>query len=251
MKLALITGTSKGLGEATAKLLMDLGYTVVGFARSDNKDLNKYHAKGSYHHISLDLSEVDKTEKTLKAFTSNLNYDLISECVIINNAALVQPIEQVGKQSTTSLKKHVHVNLLAPMLFTNHFLNVWGDNIDLKIANITSGAANRSVYGWSAYGSTKAALDRYSDTVAIEQEELENKHKIILFDPSIMDTGMQGEIRSADTSQFKEVENFKQLKIENRLRNTNIVAEVLVKILQNENELKNGEYYSIHDYVKE
>ncbi|WP_058308292.1 SDR family NAD(P)-dependent oxidoreductase [Gracilibacillus massiliensis] len=250
MKYAVVTGTSKGLGASIARLLMEASVNVIGLARGENQALENADLPGSYQHYQVDLANIEQTEKTFLDIIAFLKEHPIESLQLVQNAALVSPIEQVGKQSAEELTSHVHVNLLAPMVITNLWLDAWRDrDIPLVLVNITSGAANRSVYGWNAYGSTKAGLDRYTDTVALEQEKLETNNKIFLFDPSIMDTDMQGEIRSADPSQFVDVEQFKNYKTEDKLRDTDVVAKVLVDRLLDEQAIKNGDYYSVKDIL--
>src|SRR5690625_5748465 len=86
--------------------------------------------------------------------------------------------------------------------------------------NITSGAANRPIYGWSAYCSTKALINRYTETVALEQHTLKTENKVFAFSPGVMDTNMQAEIRSTDSASFKDVEQFIQYKKDDQLRHT-------------------------------
>ncbi|WP_163537162.1 SDR family NAD(P)-dependent oxidoreductase [Gracilibacillus sp. YIM 98692] len=250
MKYAVVTGTSKGLGASIAKLLMEKSFHVIGLARHDNPSLKEAGLPGTYTHYHVDLSDLDETEHTFQQIIEHLKEKPLDSLHLVQNAALVSPIEQAGKQSTSQLVDHVHVNLLSPIIVTNLWLDAWRDqNIPLVIANVTSGAANRSVYGWNAYCSTKAGLDRYTDTVAIEQAQLNTGNKIVLFDPSIMDTDMQGEIRSANPSQFVDVEKFKAYKSEHKLRDTDIVAAVLVDRLDDEESLENGKYYSVKDLL--
>src|SRR5699024_10061 len=103
-----------------------------------------------------------------------------------------------------------------------------------------SGAADRPVYGWSAYCSTKACINRYTETVALEQETLETGNKVFAFSPGVMDTNMQAEIRSSDESAFKDVERFKQYKADNYLKHTDDVGRVVIDILTDESMIENG-----------
>ncbi|QGH35749.1 (S)-benzoin forming benzil reductase [Gracilibacillus salitolerans] len=251
MKYAVVTGTSKGLGASIAKLLLEASVNVIGLARGENQELENADLPGKYKHYQVDLADMEQTEKTFENIISFMKKQPIESLQLVQNAALVTPIEQVGKQDAAKLTAHVHVNLLSPMVVTNLWLNAWRDSdFSLVIANVTSGAANRSVYGWNAYGSTKAGLDRYTNTVAVEQEKLQTGNKVFLFDPSIMDTDMQREIRSADPSQFIDVDQFKNYKTENKLRETDVVAKVLVDRLLDEESIQNGEYYSVKDILK-
>ncbi|GAA0300611.1 benzil reductase ((S)-benzoin forming) [Gracilibacillus halotolerans] len=249
MKYAVVTGTSKGLGESIAKLLMQASFHVIGIARNGNKQLENADYPGAYTHFAGDLSNIEQTTEVFNQIIKNLKQQKNIESLhLVQNAALIHPIEQAGKQEPTLIEKHMRVNLVTPMMITNQWLDAWRDSsFPLVMVNVTSGAADRNVYGWTAYGASKAGLNRYTRTVALEQEELQTGNKVFLFDPSIMDTDMQGEIRSSEPSQFIEVEQFKNYKTNNKLRSTDVVAKVLVDRLLDEENIKNGEYYSVKD----
>ncbi|GAB2533767.1 SDR family NAD(P)-dependent oxidoreductase [Gracilibacillus alcaliphilus] len=250
MKYAVVTGTSKGLGAAIAKLLMERSIHVIGLARNDNPALSHAELPGSYQHVTVDLADIGQTEQVFQQIKTQLETKPLEALYLIQNAAVVSPIEQVGKQETSALSQHLHVNLLSPMVVTNYWLGAWREaNLPLVVIHVTSGAANRSVYGWSAYGSSKAALDRYTKTVALEQDILGTGHKVMLFDPSIMDTDMQGEIRSSDSAQFHDVEQFKNYKTDGKLRDTEVVAKVLTDYITNMEKIENGKYLSVKDIL--
>src|SRR5699024_12833001 len=115
---------------------------------------------------------------------------------------------------------------------------------------ITSGAAERPIYGWSAYGSSKASMNMYTKTVALEQASLQTGNKIIAFSPGIMDTEMQQTIRMSDPTAFQDVDTFRHYKKNDQLQDPQIVGEILVNILLNETGIKNGHIYYVHDYLK-
>lgn len=251
MKYAVVTGTSKGLGESIAKLLMQESFHVIGIARNGNDQLEDANLPGEYTHVIGDLSNSEETIEVFHKIIEKLRKKQDIESLhLVQNAALIHPIEQAGKQEATQIEKHMQVNLVSPMIITNLWLDAWRDySIPLIMVNVTSGAADRNVYGWTAYGASKAGLNRYTRTVAMEQEELNTGNKVFLFDPSIMDTDMQGEIRSSDSSQFIQVDQFKDYKTSNKLRSTDVVAKVLVDKLTNEDSIQNGEYYSVKDIL--
>ena len=252
MNYAVVTGTSKGLGESIAKLLMQAAFHVIGIARNGNEGLENADLPGEYTHYQADLSNIDQTRKVFEQIIGDLKEKQDIESLhLVQNAALINPIEQAGKQDPTLIEQHMNVNLVSPMVITNLWLDSWQDqSIPLVLVHVTSGAADRSVYGWTAYCASKAGLNRFTRTVALEQEELNTGNKVFLFDPSIMDTEMQGEIRSANPSQFIDVENFRNYQTNKQLRSTDVVAKVLVDRLLDESTIENGEYYSVKDVFK-
>lgn len=252
MKYAIITGTSKGLGASIAEQMLQEGIHVIGIARHQNKKLEQFakQAGVSYQHMKCDLADVDQIDKTFETISDQIfkkNTDLV---YLINNAATVNPIETSANHTIEAVQAHMQINLIAPMI-TSSLILKRAEKLPVRvvIVNVSSGAADRATYGWSAYGASKAGLNSYTTTVALEQTELGTYNKVILFDPSIMDTAMQGDIRLATKEAFQEVDQFKQFKEESMLRDTAVVAKALVDILGSEAEVTNGKYYSVKDLL--
>lgn len=253
--LAVITGVSKGLGASLAKLLLETGVNVIGVSRSDNKQLSVTAGEHNqfYKHFSCDLSDLAELEKTIDLIhheIKELRTDYEIETIyLLNNAGVVYPIHQAKHINSDELAKHVAINSIAPMVLTNQFLKNHDEHgIPVIIANVSSGAAESAIFGWSAYCSTKASMNMYTKTVALEQEELKTDNKILAFSPGIMDTDMQSEIRSSSKDQFAEVERFKDYKESKSLRDTDIVAGVLIDIITDE-DVKNGKIYYVNNYI--
>ncbi len=252
MKYAVITGTSRGLGASLAKLCMEQGMHVFGVSRQTDITLEKVanNTSGTYEHHACNLANVEEVEKVFTTIADQVFTKETTYVYLIHNAGIVNPIDTSDKHTIEAINTHTHVNLIAPMITTSLFLGkAIQTDVPLIIANVTSGAADRSVYGWSAYSASKAGLNRYTESVALEQEQLQTKNKVILFDPSIMDTDMQGEIRSSSKEAFKDVEQFKQYKNDNKLRDTDTVAKVLTSVLFNPEDVINGKYYSVKDFL--
>src|SRR5699024_8424441 len=136
------------------------------------------------------------------------------------------------------------------MMITNTFLKLnESSGKSIIFANITSGAANKAIYGWCAYGSAKASIYAYTTTVGKVQRELNTNNKIFAFSPGVMDTEIQTHIRETDKEPINEVEYNKNYKKSNHLKDTDVVGGVLVDILTNESDIKNVQIYNITDYI--
>ncbi|MCD5325275.1 MULTISPECIES: (S)-benzoin forming benzil reductase [Pontibacillus] len=232
MKIAVITGVSKGLGESVAESMMGRGVHIIGVSRSDNEKLNqKAEENGvSYTHYPCDLSSQEELESVFSRINQHVKEQSPQKVYVVNNAGVVEPIDRVGALDANQVVKHVHINLIAPMLVTNMVVEQLAD-IDVDIINVTSGAANRPVYGWSTYGGTKAGLNYFTETTAFEQKQRGGKHRTVAFSPGVMDTDMQADIRSSSEEAFADVEKFKALKEEGKLRSPSVVADGLMKLL--------------------
>jgi len=251
MDYAIVTGSSKGLGESVSELFLESGIHVIGISRNENSKLVNIAKENNtiYRHVSADLADVETLNGVCDEISEYVFTNDPSTVYLVNNAATVEPVKQSIHIKQEELTKHVNLNTIAPMVLTNYFLQKATEmRVQLKSAIVTSGAAQNPVFGWSAYCSTKASIDMYTKTVALEQANLHAEHKIIAFNPGIMDTGMQQKIRSSSKSEFIDVERFKGYKENNQLKDTESVAGVLVDILTDDN-VQSGEIYQISDYI--
>ncbi|WP_227396475.1 SDR family NAD(P)-dependent oxidoreductase [Jeotgalibacillus aurantiacus] len=243
MRKAIVTGASKGLGAAVANHFIKHGIEVTDVSRSENSGLKGHQ---QYHHEKVDLGVTEEAVSFLEGWFHEQPEDL-EKVYLIQNAGTVQPMEPVGKMDAEAIEKAIQLNYVTPVVLSNLAFQLASEQkVELVIVNITSGAANKPNHGWSVYGSTKAALNLFTETAALEQGD--EGHKMISFSPSIMDTGMQKEIRSAKQDSFAQVEAFKEYKEQGKLRKPEEVGGVLVKILLEE-ALVNGKLYHINDYL--
>lgn len=251
MKYAIITGSSKGLGESIAKLFLESGVHVVGLSRSKNDYLSTVAKENNtmFQHIPCDLGKIELLEQVCEEIANTVFSEETTTIYLVNNAGVVEPIKQSMHIQPDELTSHVHVNTIAPMVLTNYFLNKATEKeVPLISAIVTSGAAESPMYGWSAYCSTKASMNMYTKTVALEQEELKTDHKIIAFSPGIMDTEMQKKIRSSTKSEFSKIETFQGYQENNLLKDTELVGGVLIDILV-DTDINSGKIYYVKDYL--
>ncbi|WP_430787887.1 (S)-benzoin forming benzil reductase [Virgibacillus flavescens] len=251
MKYAVITGVSRGLGESIAKYILESGIHVIGISRTRSAKLDQLAESNnvSFTHYSCDLSDVTEIENTFKKISTEVFTEKLTTLYLVNNAAVLDPINPSMNIDNHELAYHMQVNTVAPMVLTNLFLKEATEkDVSMVGVTITSGAAERPVYGWSAYCSSKASMNRYTETVALEQKELKTGHKVIAFSPGIMDTGMQDKIRSTSQQSFLDVEKFKEFKKNNDLKDTDLVGGILVDILTDEGSIENGKIYNVKDY---
>lgn len=234
MKLALVTGASRGLGRAVAEELSRRNYDVINLSRSQSPDL-------AFEHIEVDLSDVTSTLDVLKQIKPLI--ERATSLLVVQNAALIEPIHRAGQLDTDQLTAHVHANLLAPMLITNAVLAY---DVPVSLIHVTSGAAKRPISGWSAYCGTKAGLEHFSETVALELDG--SRHRLALFNPGVMDTMMQQTIRASSREALQDVEQFQAYETEGKLRSPETVGRVLVEKMIDE-PFVNGKSYSIHDLI--
>src|SRR5699024_9523969 len=252
MRHAVVTGVSKGLGESIAKLLMESGVHVTGVSRSTNSNLNDVASEHNvtYQHFSCDLGDLEATEKTFQQIGEDIFSQEPDTVYLVNNAAVLEPIDKSMNTKSADVANHIQVNTTAPMIVTNLFLKKAADqDVRFISTTITSGAAERPVYGWSAYCTSKSSINMFTKTAALEQDELTTRSKVIAFSLGIMDTEMQERIRESDRDAFRDVEQFREYKQRHMLKDTDTVSGVLVDILTDETSIENGKIYRVTDYL--
>lgn len=220
-----ITGNSSGIGKALVEFaLKQTDFLTTGISR---RGLNLQHE--NYKSLQVDLADFAKLN-SIKFDLSDTNY-----AVLINNAGVIEPIQNVGKQSNESIFQLHAVNTIAPQVLCNAFINEIKNSKGLEkalILNISSGAAHKSISGWTTYSSSKAALDQYSKVLSHELIEYGFDFvKVYSIAPGVVDTEMQSVIRSKSKNEFSSIDYFKDLKASNALTSAEIVAEKIFKLI--------------------
>lgn len=248
MNYIIITGASKGLGEALTQKLMNKDNHLICISRSKNNTLIEEAAKNDVKldYIEYDLNDTNGAEALAEKIFSNIDTTNAKAIYMINNAGVVDPIKLVEKVETNEIQKSVNVNLISPMVLTIAFLRKTNDlKIEKRIINISSAAAKSPYPGWGCYCTSKAALDMFTQCVGAEQNELEFPTKILSFAPGVVDTEMQVQIRSSKKEDFPLINTFVGLKEKGRLLQPAYVAEKVTDILFAE-DFKNGGILDIY-----
>jgi benzil reductase ((S)-benzoin forming) len=233
----IITGTSRGIGEAVANKLLQPGNTLFCNSRNMNEGLvERAVSIGiAIFYFNNDLSEPKDVAEFATQVWSRISPENVKRIALINNAGMVAPIGPIESNDPVKLAEHIHLNLLAPILLTSVFLqHTAGWSIPKTILNISSGAAHSPYFGWSAYCSSKAAIDMFTKTVALEQSFTSYPTKIISFAPGIVETAMQSEIRDTNQKDFRDREKFVELYKEGKLSSPKYVADSIVNALFND-----------------
>jgi len=233
MDVFIVTGASKGLGAAFVERLLSPDRRVIGIARSPNVDLGVVARDADawldwYLH---DLADVPGTDALATSICSTMPRDA-TRYVLINNAALAEPIGSVASLDADRLMSAVNVNLTAAMIFTARFLAATESiDADRRVLNISSGLARRPLDGMAVYCASKAGLDMFTRCINAESDEggrARRKVRAVALAPGVIDTPMQEVLRGQDVSGFPEGLHFKAMKEENKLSSA---AEVAAKIL--------------------
>lgn len=236
--MTFITGASRGLGLELARALLREGDTVVTMERKPSAALvEEAKAKGcEFIQFSVNLIDLNSGISLLQWWLSqNENSKKFDRIVLINNAGTLGQVGFIEDGTAQGAADCIRVNFEAPLLLMQAFLREteeWA--AEKRIMNISSGAGRKAVPGWSMYCSTKAALDRATETIALDESRKVNGAKLCAVAPGVVDTDMQLAIRSSDPVDFPAADRFKKLYEDNQLSSAKEVAEKLVRYLDSD-----------------
>lgn len=205
---AIVTGHSRGLGEAIAAALLDKGVDVLGLSRRASAHLAaKDGAKLS--EIALDLGDAkalgDRAlSDRIEAFCAGAD-----RVLLVNNAGMVKPIGPVGTGGAEAIARAVTLNVAGPLVLADLFQAVAAPVKDRRLLHISSGAGRRGMAGWSIYCATKAALDNHAR--AIREDSIPGL-RVSSLAPGVIDTDMQADIRGSSVEQFPAIDQFRAMK---------------------------------------
>jgi NAD(P)-dependent dehydrogenase (short-subunit alcohol dehydrogenase family) len=185
-----VTGASRGLGAAVARIAAQMEANVVLTARSE-PDLQAVAQEiedsgGRALPVAGDLSQVADCQRIVaEAVRAFGQVD-----ALVNNAGVVTPIAPIATADPASWRDNLAVNVLGPFMLTQAALP------DLRkakgrVVNVSTGAAIVPVHSWSAYSVAKAALNHFTRALAAEEPDITT----IAVRPSVVDTNMQATIR--------------------------------------------------------
>ena len=164
MKTALVTGASRGIGNAIALELKQKGYSVIGTATTQTgvdslleKDIEGY---------ILDLNSKDSIDQ----FWGLLEENNKSISVLINNAGITRD-NIVLRMSDEEWSDIMNVHLYGTFQLCKRSLKMMLKNKWGRIINISSASASIGNRGQSNYAAAKAGVEAFTKSLAKEVEK--------------------------------------------------------------------------------
>ncbi|HEY6829675.1 MAG TPA: SDR family NAD(P)-dependent oxidoreductase [Gemmatimonadaceae bacterium] len=207
-KFAFVTGTSSGVGAATARALVARGWHVAGLARRDAPFVD-----ARYEHIVADLGDLVTLRQTVAPrIVERLEETGWSRVGLVNNAALPGLLGRIEQMDLDAMPEVLTVNVIAPMWAMGLFTRPAPESAPLRIVNVSTGAATRGFAGLGAYGASKAAL-RMAGMVLAAELDVSSEHRsqdvrILSYEPGTVDTPMQAHARTRSRETLPTVEMF-------------------------------------------
>ena len=192
-RVAVITGASSGIGEATARALAADGYRVALLARRADR----------IQALADDLGdgaiaiEADVTDRdSLVAAAKRVHDELGGVDVLVNNAG-VMLLAPFTSEQRAEQRQMVEVNLLGAMTATEVFLDQLRDGGG-DLINLSSVAGRAAHAGGAVYHATKWGLNGWSEAL---RQELQPDVRVIIIEPGAVATELTDHITHGQTKQ--------------------------------------------------
>ena len=166
-RIALITGSTGGIGTALCRKLSEEGYRVVGNFRNEekSKQLQQELAKSGIT-IELahgDVSDFDSVGQMVETVEANIG----PIDVLINNAGITRDTSFV-KMSKADWDEVLNTNLNSVFNCTRHVIQGMVERRFGRIINISSINAQKGQYGQTNYSTAKAGMHGFTKSLALE-----------------------------------------------------------------------------------
>jgi len=194
-KTAIITGASRGIGEAAARHFANEGAHVVLLARS-GAQVEKIAAEieaegGAAVGMACDVASYQAVQAAVDAGVARFG----RVDVLINNAGLIDPIARITESDPEDWSTVVDVNLKGVYHGYRAVLPHMQTQGSGTVINISSGAATGALEGWSHYCATKAAV--LSLTKCGHKEMADHGVRVMGLSPGTVATEMQVQIKDS------------------------------------------------------
>ncbi|WP_257283891.1 SDR family NAD(P)-dependent oxidoreductase [Endozoicomonas sp. SESOKO1] len=159
-KVVIVTGASRGIGNAIARAYREQGATVIGFDLEEpvSPDMD-------FHGVDLGKPEM------IEAAFDRIVRQYGSAHILINNGAISRFNKPVVELTAAEFSRVIDVNLNGSFNCARAFIRQHKDKHYGRIINIASTRWHQNEPGWEAYGASKGGLVSLTNTLAMSLAE--------------------------------------------------------------------------------
>lgn len=197
-RVALVTGASRGIGAAVAIELANQGIRPVLAVRNPQAAAEvaaQLTASGHAHQVvRCDVADYAQSQAAVAAALDTFG----RLDIVINNAAVVDPIARLADSDPAEWARAMQVNLTGPYNLVRAAAKALAASPCATVVNVSTGAAHAPREGWSAYCSSKAGLVMLTRAIDLELGPGAGGHLHAYgLQPGLVDTAMQVRIRAS------------------------------------------------------
>jgi NAD(P)-dependent dehydrogenase (short-subunit alcohol dehydrogenase family) len=200
-KVVAITGASRGIGAAAARVFAAAGAKVALLARS-GAEVEALAAEIGPDAMAVvcDVAEWDSVRAAVAAVLARFG----RLDVWIGNAGVIEPIARLSDADPADWARAVQINLTGVFHGMRAVLPVMKAQGGGTVITISSGAAHNALEGWSAYCASKAGAAML--TRAAHLEEGANGLRIMGLSPGTVATDMQVKIKASGVNPVSQLD---------------------------------------------
>lgn len=193
MTIAVVTGTSTGIGLATAATLARAGHTVYATMRNPETGGEELRAIVEREHLPLHIAalDVDSDESVRNAF-AKIHAEAGRIDVLVNNAG-ISGGGAVEETSIAAFRAIMETNYFGALRCIQAVVPGMRERRSGCIVNVTSVAGRLSVAPHAAYSSSKFALEAASESLA--QEVKAFGVRVAIVEPGVIATPIFGKFQ--------------------------------------------------------
>jgi NADP-dependent 3-hydroxy acid dehydrogenase YdfG len=195
-KVAVITGASSGIGEATARALVTAGYSVALLARRADR-INELAAELGDNALAIEADVTDRD--SLIAAAERVQTELGGADVLVNNAGLML-LGPFSSDQRDDYRRMVETNLLGAITTTEVFLDQLRDGGG-DLINISSVAGRTARPTNGVYAATKWGINGWSESL---RQELQPEIRVTVVEPGAVATELISHITHDETREAAE-----------------------------------------------
>lgn len=190
---AIIIGSSGSIGAALQRGLEAKGLQVIGLSRSANADL----AAGQ---PPIDISSETSIEAAAGFLVDKGPFSTIIVATGLLHDCDVSPEKALRELDQASLMQLLTVNAVGPALVAKHFVPLLpkrGRCIFAALSARVGSISDNRLGGWYGYRASKAALNMFIKTLAIELNRTRPEAICVALHPGTVDTGLSKPFQKA------------------------------------------------------
>jgi NADP-dependent 3-hydroxy acid dehydrogenase YdfG len=184
-RVAVVTGASSGIGEATARALAAAGAVVALAGRREDRLealAGRIDADGGRAvAVATDVSNEDQAGQLIR----RANEELGGLDILVNNAG-VMLLGPVSGADTAQWRRMIDVNLLGLLYCTHAALPLMTEGGGGDIVNVSSVAGRRATLGSAVYNLTKFGVNAFTE--ALRQEVVQAGIRVSVIEPGMVET---------------------------------------------------------------
>jgi NAD(P)-dependent dehydrogenase (short-subunit alcohol dehydrogenase family) len=197
-KSVLITGASRGIGAAAARLFAEAG-AKLALAGRPSEGLKAVAEQTGALLIDCDVADANQVQAAVaRVVAAHGSLD-----VLINNAGVIAPIALISGANTNDWGRQIDVNLKGVFHGMHAALPVMQAQGGGTIITIGSGAAYNALEGWSGYCASKAGAIMMTKAAHLEAGRTV---RVLSLSPGTVATDMQAAIRASGVNPVSQLD---------------------------------------------